>query len=94
VAIADQVSLEHLVEFGERVARDAATLLDRAAFDGEQIPSAAVEAKVRFADAETRTAFLEEYLELTARLIDRHAGRAGDAFTVGLVVHPAVERTN
>ena len=93
-AIADQVSLEHLVEFGERVARDAATLLDRAAFDGEQIPSAAVEATVRFADAETRAAFLEEYLELTARLVERHAGRTGDAFTVGLVVHPAVEGTN
>src|SRR3954470_23712153 len=43
-AIADQVSLEHLVSFGERLQRDAATLLDRAAFDGEQIASATVEA--------------------------------------------------
>ena len=93
-AIADQVSLEHLVEFGERLARDAATLLDRAAFDGAQIPSAAVEATVRFADAEARAAFLDEYVELTARLIERHAARAGDAFTVGLVVHPAIEGTN
>jgi hypothetical protein len=88
-AIADQVSLEHLVEFGERVARDAATLLDRAAFDGEQISSAAVEATVRFADAEARAAFLEEYVDLTARLLERYAAPA--AFTVGLVVHPAVE---
>ena len=93
-AIADQVSLEHLVEFGEPVARDAATLLDRAAFDGEQIPSAAVEATVRFADAQARAAFLEEYVDLTARLIERYAARAGTAFTVGLVVHPAVEGAN
>ena len=93
-AIADQVSLEHLVEFGERVAREAATLLDRAAFDGEQIPSAAVEATVRFADAQARAAFLEEYVDLTGRLIERYAARAGTAFAVGLVVHPAVEGAN
>ena len=38
-AIADQVSLQHLVDVGERLQRDAAALLDRAAFDGEEIPA-------------------------------------------------------
>ena len=36
-AIGDQVSLQHLVEVGERLQRNAAALLNRAAFDGEQI---------------------------------------------------------
>ena len=89
-AMADQLSLQHLIEFGERLQRDAAGLLDRAAFDGVEIHSAAVEATVHFADADTRRAFLEEYLELTRRLIERHADAAGPAYSVGLVIHPEV----
>jgi hypothetical protein len=34
-ALADQVSLGTLVAHGEQLQRDAAALLDRAAFDGE-----------------------------------------------------------
>jgi DNA-binding transcriptional ArsR family regulator len=90
-AIADQVSLHHLVDVGERLQRDAAALLDLAAFEGAQIPSATVEATVRFADAEARAAFLDEYLALTARLIERHATQEGEAFTVAFVVHPTPE---
>jgi DNA-binding transcriptional ArsR family regulator len=90
-AIAEQVSLQHLVEVGERLQRDAAALLDRAAFDGEEVASAAVETTVRFADAEARARFLDEYLELTARLVRQHATRRGEAFTVALVVHPSTE---
>jgi DNA-binding transcriptional ArsR family regulator len=90
-AIADQVSLQHLVAFGERLQRDAAELLDRAAFDGEQIPSVTVEATVRFADADARAAFLDEYLALTARLIERHAAPDGEPFHVALTAHPTTE---
>lgn len=90
-AIAEQVSLHHLVEVGERVERAAASLLDRAAFDAEEIPSAAVEANVRFADAESRAAFLDEYLAATARLIERFAAPSGESFTVTLIAHPTVE---
>ena len=90
-AIAAQVSLQHLVEVGERLERAAASLLDRAAFDGEQIPSAAVEATVRFADAEARAAFLDEHLALTAQLIERYASPTGDDFTVTVVAHPAID---
>jgi DNA-binding transcriptional ArsR family regulator len=93
-AIADQVSLQHLVEVGERLQRDAATLLDRAAFDGEEIAAVAVEASVRFPDAEARAAFLDAYLDIVARLIAEHASAEGEAFTVALVAHPtAQERT-
>ena len=87
-AIADQVSLQHLVEVGERLQRDAATLLDRAAFDGEQIASAAVEATVRFATPADRAAFLDAYLASTAALIEQHAAPDGEAYTVALVAHP------
>ena len=87
-AIAAQVSLERLVEVGERIWRDAADLLDRAAFEGAEIPSATVEATIRFADAGARAAFLDEYLAVTGRLVERWAAPAGEAFTVALVVHP------
>jgi DNA-binding transcriptional ArsR family regulator len=90
-ALHDQVSLEHLVELGERIQRDAAELLDRAAFDGEQIASAAIEADVRFTDARARSAFLDEYLRLVQDLVDRHAGASGDRFCVRLAIHPAAE---
>ena len=39
---------------GERLARDAAVLLDRAVFDAEEISSAAVEADVHFASEADR----------------------------------------
>src|SRR5437870_2531589 len=38
----DQVSLGNLVLVGERLGHDAAALLDRATFDGEDVPSVAV----------------------------------------------------
>lgn len=89
-ALADQLSLRHLVEFGERLQRDAASLLDRASFEGVEIPSASVEATVSFANDSARSAFLDDYLRLTAELIEKHAAAGGDDYTVGLVVHPSV----
>ena len=57
------------------------------------ISAVAVEATVRFADAEARAAFLDEYLALTARLIEQHAAPEGEAFTVALVAHPTTEES-
>ena len=91
--LAEQLSLRQLLEFGERLQRDAITLLDRATFEGDEIPSATVEATVRFADPAARAAFLEEYLRLTAELIEKHAGDDGDAYVVGLAVHPSSRET-
>jgi DNA-binding transcriptional ArsR family regulator len=90
-ALSDQLSLANLIDFGERLQRAAASLLDGAAFEGEQIPSAAVEATVRFTDDATRAEFMKEYLELTAQLVERYATRDGPAFAIGFVVHPLVE---
>lgn len=87
-ALRSQVPLEHLTELGERVQRDAIELLDRAAFDGDEIPSLSVEATVRFPDEASRAAFMDEYLALLKPLLRKHGARAGDAFRVVTAVYP------
>jgi len=87
-ALRAQLPLEHLVRVGARLQRDAIGLLDRAAFDGEEIPAAAVETEVRFADEATRAAFLDEYLAAIKPLLKKYGNRRGDAYRVALVVYP------
>src|SRR5262249_34676309 len=72
-ALRDQMSLENLILVGERLGRDAAALLDRAAFDGEQIASATVDAEVHFADEAERAAFMREYLAAIGPLLRKYA---------------------
>jgi DNA-binding transcriptional ArsR family regulator len=90
-ALRQQHSLERLVLVGGQLERDAISLLDRAAFDGEQIASAAVEVDVHFADEKDRAAFLEEYLETVQELCDRHGSRAGLPYRVVMAAHPRAE---
>jgi DNA-binding transcriptional ArsR family regulator len=90
-ALRQQHSLENLVMVGARLQQDAITLLDRAAFDGEQIASAAVEADVHFADEQDRAAFLEEYLAAVQELCDRYGARDGLPYRVVLAAHPSAE---
>jgi DNA-binding transcriptional ArsR family regulator len=88
-ALRRQHSLEALVDLGERLQRDAAALLDRAAFEGEDIPSAAATAEVGFADEDARAAFMDDYLRSTKELLDRHgAGKGGQRFRAILAVYP------
>jgi DNA-binding transcriptional ArsR family regulator len=91
-ALRRQLPLEHLVRLGERLQRDAAGLLDRAAFDGEEIPAAAVETEVRFADEAARAAFLEEYLVAVKPLLEKYGRQHGDAYRVALAAYPDRER--
>jgi len=86
-------SLETLVTLGARLQHDAVALLDRAAFDDEPIPSAAVSAETWFAGERERAAFLREYLEATRKLVEKYGGAEGSAFRVVLAVHPNVEET-
>jgi DNA-binding transcriptional ArsR family regulator len=88
-----QHSLQTLVLLGERLQRDAAGLLDRAAFDGEEIASASVSAEVTFAHEEEREAFLSEYLEALAPLLARYGSKVGDAYRVMLAAYPDGERS-
>jgi DNA-binding transcriptional ArsR family regulator len=88
-ALAEQPALDDLVAVGERLQRSAALLLDRAAFDGEMITGAVVEAEVRLADEAHRAAFLSDY----AALVKKHGGVGGDPLRVVLAIHPdPVER--
>jgi DNA-binding transcriptional ArsR family regulator len=90
-ALRAQLPLEHLVRLGERLQRDAAELLDRAAFDGESIPALAIDAEVRFPDAAARSAFVDEYLAAVKPLLKRYGVRKGDAYRVVIGVHPDAE---
>ncbi len=86
-----QHSLGTLVLLGERLQRDAAVLLDRAAFEGEEIASASVVAEARFASEEEREAFLKEYVRATADLLERYGNRTGAAYRVVLAAYPETE---
>src|SRR5262249_34592696 len=87
-ALSDQVSLETLVLLGERLTADATALLDRAAFDGEEISSAAVQAEVRFPGEEARANFLREYVAAIGPLLAKYASPSGDPYRVVFAAYP------
>jgi DNA-binding transcriptional ArsR family regulator len=88
-----QHSLETLVLLGERLQHDAAALLDRAAFDGEQVPSASVVAEARFASEGERESFFREYVKATARLLEQYGNKRGSPYRVVLAAYPDTERS-
>jgi DNA-binding transcriptional ArsR family regulator len=90
-ALRDQHSLGALVLLGERLQRDAVALLDRAAFGGEQIASASVTAEAHFASEEDRAAFLEEYVQSVAALLERYGAKEGAPYRVMLAAYPDSE---
>jgi DNA-binding transcriptional ArsR family regulator len=87
----DQVSLERLVALGEQIERDAAVLLDEAAFENREVPSASVTAEVRFAGAEQRSAFMRDYLEAMGPLLKKYGSSEGERFQVAVAVYPKPE---
>ena len=87
----DQVSLAQLADLGERLQRDAAALIDRAAFEAAEVPSASVEAEVRFADVDARAAFMAEYVDVLKTLLAKHGAGEGDAYRVALAAYPETE---
>jgi DNA-binding transcriptional ArsR family regulator len=90
-AMADQHSLENLVLLGERLQQDATALLDRAAFDGDQIASAAVTAELNFADDDDRAMFMKEYLRRLGPLLEKYGRKSGTPYKVALAVYPEPE---
>jgi DNA-binding transcriptional ArsR family regulator len=90
-ALRDQVALEHLVGVGERLQRDATTLLDRAAFDGVEVASASVSAEVRFPTEDARAAFMDEYLRFVGPLLKKHGARRGAPFRVVCAAYPETD---
>jgi len=90
-AMADQLSLGELIAIGERLQRDGALLLDRAAFDGDEIASASVATDVRFDSEENRAAFLRDYVTVLTKLTKKHGARRGDPYRVVLAAYPDPE---
>ena len=90
-ALRDQSSLEHLILLGERLQRDATGLLDRAAFDGEEIASATVEGEIGLLDEATRSAFMTEYLAMLGPLLKKFGAERGSRYRVVIAVHPDPE---
>ncbi len=90
-ALRSQHALGTLVGIGEQLQRDAAVLLDRAAYESEQIASAVVSAEVSFGSDAERSAFMREYLEATRELLDRYGAKGGQPYRVVLAVHPKTE---
>jgi DNA-binding transcriptional ArsR family regulator len=90
-ALQDQVSLEQLIELGERIQTDAAGLLDRATFDGLEVSSASVVAEVRFAGPDERSAFMTQYLEALGPLLRKYGAVDGAPYRVALTVYPEPE---
>jgi DNA-binding transcriptional ArsR family regulator len=99
----DQVSLANLADLGERLQQDAAGLLDRAAYDGVQVPSAVIEAEIQFADAAARTEFLEAYLAAIGPLLkkfgqppdgaDADDARRAEPYRVAVAIYPEMQTT-
>ena len=87
-ALQRQHALGTLVGLGEQLQRDAAGLLDRAAFDGEEIASAAVTADVRFESEEDRASFMDAYLRMTRELLEQYGSKRGDRYRVMVAVYP------
>jgi DNA-binding transcriptional ArsR family regulator len=87
-ALRAQLSLEHLVRLGEQLGHDAAVLLDRAAFDGEEIASVSVDAEVHFTSEDDRSQFLREYLAAVGPLLRKHGRKTGTPYRVVLGAYP------
>ena len=84
----DQTALAYLADFGERLQRDATALIDRAAFDGETVASATVEAEVAFANDAERSAFLEEYVAALKPLLAKYSTKTGTPYRLALAAYP------
>jgi DNA-binding transcriptional ArsR family regulator len=87
----DQVSLGQLSDLGERLQRDAARLVDLAAHEGAAIPSASVEAEVRFPDDAARASFMAEYVATLESLLAKYGHGEGARFRVALAAYPELE---
>ena len=87
----DQLSLSQLSDLGERLQRDAAELVDLAAFEGRKIPSASVEAELRLPDEAARAAFMTEFVDTLKSPLAKHGQKEGQRFRVALAAYPELE---
>jgi DNA-binding transcriptional ArsR family regulator len=87
----DQAALAQLAELGERLQRDSAALIDLAASEGRQIPSASLVAEARFPDETARAAFMVELVDAVKTLLTKHGTADGEPYRVALAAYPELE---
>ena len=87
----DQASLSQLVDLGERLQTDAAALIELAASEGREIPSASIESEVRFKDEAARAAFLGEFIPMLRNLLAKYGDSEGTPYRVALAAYPELE---
>jgi len=87
-ALVDQLSLGQLFAAGERLQRDSALLLDRAAFLGEEVPSASVSTEIRFDSEQTRGEFLRDYVAALTALARKYGSSHGTPYRLLLAAYP------
>lgn len=87
-ALVNQHSLEELIRLGETVQKDVVMLLDRAAFEMEDIASASVTAELSFGSEEERRSFLREYVEMLGEFLERYGDGGGEAYKVLMAAYP------
>ncbi|USG66267.1 helix-turn-helix domain-containing protein [Brevibacillus ruminantium] len=87
--IKDQGSLSHLVTAAERIKRDALVLLEKSD-QQEEIPSATLDALIRLGSSEQRSAFVQEYVQLVNRLVEKYqsADTGAASYQVVLALYP------
>jgi DNA-binding transcriptional ArsR family regulator len=89
---ADRFSAAYLMGSAARMVRDVAALDARARDEGKRLATMTVEAEIRFASPEARTAFADELTNLLAQLAARyHDDRApnGRTYRLTAIAHPA-----
>ena len=87
-ALREQHALNMLVHAGKQLQQDAIGLLDQAAFEEKEIPSATLTAQIRFSDATERAAFFEEYATMLKNLVDKYATKKGEPYRLVSAIHP------
>ena len=90
--VRDRFSVAYLVATAARVIRELAGLARRARHAGKRVATLTLEAEIRFASAEARTAFAEELantvVHLTVKYHDEHA-EGGRRFRLLAACYPA-----
>jgi DNA-binding transcriptional ArsR family regulator len=67
----DQGALAHLITASERMKRDALILMEQSD-ENEAVPSAALQLQVKLASPEQRNAFVEEYVAIVSKLVEKY----------------------
>jgi DNA-binding transcriptional ArsR family regulator len=88
----DQSSLAQLISTSERIKRDALLLMEQSD-ENETIPSASLQLQIQLPDAEGRNAFVEEYVAMVQKLVERYHCRHvnHETYNVVLAVYPKPE---